>query len=79
MKHIYTWGGILVVVFCFRRRGYSAGAAMKQVGDVHELWRALGIVDCRGAHPCESEFLSGRWRRWRSDSSACCLRCPGEM
>ena len=49
MKHLYTWSGILVVV-CFSVMGdIMMSRAMKQVGDLHALWRRFGFgtVVCR--------------------------------
>ena len=42
MRHVYTWGGILVVVFFSVVGDILITRAMKQVGDVHELWRRSG-------------------------------------
>jgi drug/metabolite transporter (DMT)-like permease len=38
MKHIYTWGAILVIVFASVVGDVLLTRAMKQVGDVHVLW-----------------------------------------
>lgn len=49
MKHLYTWGGILLVV-CFSVMGdIIMSRAMKQVGDLHALRKRFGIgtVICR--------------------------------
>ncbi len=43
MKHIYTWSGIFVVVFFSVVGDVVMARAMKQVGDVHELWRKSGL------------------------------------
>jgi drug/metabolite transporter (DMT)-like permease len=43
MKSAYTWGGILVVVFASVVGDVLLARAMKQVGDVHELWRRSGL------------------------------------
>ena len=43
MKNAYTWGGILVVVFASVVGDVLLARAMKQVGDVHELWRRTGL------------------------------------
>lgn len=43
MKHLYTWGGILVVVFFSVVGDVLIARAMKQVGDVHELWERSGF------------------------------------
>jgi drug/metabolite transporter (DMT)-like permease len=49
MKHFYTWAGILVVVFFSVVGDVVMARAMKQVGDVHALWRQQGLwrVICR--------------------------------
>ncbi len=49
MRHLYTWGGILIVV-CFSVLGdIMMSRAMKQVGDLHALWQRFGFatVLCR--------------------------------
>jgi uncharacterized membrane protein len=43
MRHVYTWSGILVVVFFSVVGDVLMSRAMKQVGDVHELWRRAGL------------------------------------
>jgi drug/metabolite transporter (DMT)-like permease len=43
MRHVYTWVGILVVVFSSVVGDVLMSRAMKQVGDVHELWRRSGL------------------------------------
>jgi drug/metabolite transporter (DMT)-like permease len=43
MSHIYTWGGILFVVFFSVVGDVLIARAMKQVGDVHELWDRYGL------------------------------------
>jgi drug/metabolite transporter (DMT)-like permease len=42
MKHLYTWSGILVVVFFSVVGDILMARAMKQVGDVHDLWKRSG-------------------------------------
>jgi drug/metabolite transporter (DMT)-like permease len=42
MSHLYTWGGILVVVLASVVGDVLLARAMKQVGDVHDLWRRAG-------------------------------------
>ena len=39
MKHAYTWGAIAVVVLASTTGDILLARAMKQVGDVGELWR----------------------------------------
>jgi uncharacterized membrane protein len=43
MRHLYTWSGILIVVFFSVVGDVLMARAMKQVGDVHELLRRSGI------------------------------------
>lgn len=43
MKQAYTWGGIFVVVFFSVVGDVLMARAMKQVGDVHALWRRSGL------------------------------------
>jgi len=43
MRHLYTWSGILVVVFCSVVGDVLMSRAMKQVGDVHELLKQYGL------------------------------------
>jgi len=43
MKAAYTWGGILVIVFASVVGDILLARAMKQVGDVHALWRRSGL------------------------------------
>jgi len=42
VRHVYTWSGILIVVFFSVVGDILITRAMKQVGDVHELWRRSG-------------------------------------
>ena len=44
MRGMYTWGGILVVVFASVVGDVLITRAMKQVGDVHDLWRRAGTL-----------------------------------
>jgi len=43
MKHLYTWSGILIVVFFSVVGDVLMSRAMKQVGDVHELLKQYGL------------------------------------
>jgi uncharacterized membrane protein len=43
MKELHTWGAILAVVFTSVVGDILLARAMKQVGDVHELWRRAGL------------------------------------
>lgn len=43
MKTLYTWSAILAIVFASVVGDVLLSRAMKQVGDVHALWKELGI------------------------------------
>ena len=43
MRHLYTWGAILIIVFASVVGDVLLARAMKQVGDVHALWRRSGL------------------------------------
>ena len=43
MRHAYTWGGIVFVVFFSVVGDVVMARAMKQVGDVHALLRSAGL------------------------------------
>jgi drug/metabolite transporter (DMT)-like permease len=43
MRHLYTWGGILVIVFASVVGDVLLARAMKEVGDVHDLWDRHGL------------------------------------
>jgi drug/metabolite transporter (DMT)-like permease len=43
MTHVYVWGGILVITFASVVGDVLLARAMKQVGDVHALWRRSGV------------------------------------
>lgn len=43
MRHAYTWGGIVFVVFFSVVGDVVMARAMKQVGDVHALLRSSGL------------------------------------
>ena len=43
MKHVYIWGGILVIACGSVVGDVLLARAMKQVGDVHHLWRRVGF------------------------------------
>ena len=59
MRHVYTWGGILVVVFFSVVGDVLMSRAMKQVGDVHELWRRSGLWKVVGRVLTNSNFFLG--------------------
>lgn len=43
MKHLYTWGAIVAVALASVVGDVLLARAMKQVGDMHELWRRSGL------------------------------------
>jgi drug/metabolite transporter (DMT)-like permease len=59
MRHVYTWIGILVVVFFSVVGDVLMSRAMKQVGDVHELWRRSGLWAVVGRVLSNSNFFLG--------------------
>jgi drug/metabolite transporter (DMT)-like permease len=59
MKHLYTWGGILVVVFFSVVGDILIARAMKQVGDVHELWERSGLWTVVGRVLSNATFFLG--------------------
>lgn len=44
MKHFCTWGGITLMVIASVLGDVFLSRAMKQVGDVHDLWRRSGLL-----------------------------------
>ena len=48
MRHAYTWGGIVVVVFFSVVGDILMARAMKQVGDIHHLFRHSGLFMVMG-------------------------------
>jgi uncharacterized membrane protein len=43
VKHMYTWGAIVAVALASVVGDILLARAMKQVGDVHELWKRSGL------------------------------------
>jgi multidrug transporter EmrE-like cation transporter len=43
MKHVYIWSGIIVIALASVVGDVLLSRAMKQVGDVHSLWRRAGL------------------------------------
>jgi uncharacterized membrane protein len=43
MRQLYTWSGIFVIVFFSVVGDVLLSRAMKQVGDVHQLWGLSGV------------------------------------
>ena len=59
MKLLYTWGGILVVVFFSVVGDILIARAMKEVGDVHELWERSGFWTVVGRVLSNATFFLG--------------------
>jgi len=59
VKHLYTWSGILIVVFFSVVGDILIARAMKQVGDVHALLRRSGIWTVVGRVLSNSNFFLG--------------------
>lgn len=59
MKHLYTWSGIVVVVFFSVVGDILMARAMKQVGDVHDLWRRCGPWTVAGRILSNPNFFFG--------------------
>ena len=59
MRHVYTWGGILIVVFFSVVGDILIARAMKQVGDVHALLRRSGLWTVVGRILSNSNFFLG--------------------
>jgi drug/metabolite transporter (DMT)-like permease len=59
MKQLYTWGGILVVVFFSVVGDILIARAMKEVGDVHELWERSGLWTVVGRVLSNATFFLG--------------------
>lgn len=59
MKHLYTWSGILVVVFFSVVGDILIARAMKQVGDVHALLRRSGLWTVIGRILSNPNFFLG--------------------
>jgi len=59
MRHLYTWSGILVVVFFSVVGDILIARAMKQVGDVHAIVRRSGVWTVVGRVLSNSNFFLG--------------------
>lgn len=59
MKQVYTWSVIAVVVIASTTGDVLVSGAMKQVGDVHELWRRSGFFGVIGKILRNTKFLLG--------------------
>jgi drug/metabolite transporter (DMT)-like permease len=59
MRHLYTWSGILVVVFFSVVGDILIARAMKQVGDVHAIVKRSGVWTVAGRVLSNSYFFLG--------------------
>ena len=59
MRHVYTWSGILIVVFFSVVGDILIARAMKQVGDVHAIVRRSGVWTVVGRVLSNSNFFLG--------------------
>jgi len=59
MKHLYTWSGILVIVLFSVVGDVLMSRAMKQVGDVHDLWKRSGLWAVVGRVFSNATFFLG--------------------
>ncbi len=59
MRHLYTWGGILIVVVFSVLGDILIGQALKQVGDVHALWSRSGLSTVVGRILTHPNFFLG--------------------
>jgi uncharacterized membrane protein len=57
MRHVYTWGGILIVVIFSVIGDILMARAMKQVGDVHEWFLRSGFWTVVGRILSNSNFF----------------------
>jgi uncharacterized membrane protein len=59
MRPLFTWSGILVIVFFSVVGDVLMSRAMKQVGDVHQLWRLSGVWGAVGRILSNPIFFMG--------------------
>jgi len=59
MKHLYTWGAIAAIVLTSTTGDVLLSRAMKQVGDVGQLWRRSGVLHVVGRVLRNPSFLLG--------------------
>lgn len=59
MRHVYTWTAILLVTATSVVGDILLSRAMKQVGDVHQLWRRVGVWTIIGRVLTNPNFLIG--------------------
>ena len=59
MKQLYTWSAIVVIVLASTTGDVLLSHAMKQVGDVGELWRRGGLMALLARVLRKPQFLLG--------------------
>lgn len=59
MKHVYTWGAIVAVALASVVGDILLAHAMKQVGDMHALWRRSGLLNAIGLVLTNPNFFCG--------------------
>jgi uncharacterized membrane protein len=59
MKHLYAWNAIAAIVLASTTGDVLLSRAMKQVGDVGELWRRAGLLTVVGRILRNRNFLLG--------------------
>jgi len=59
MRHLYTWAGIAAIVLASTSGDVLLSRAMKQVGDVAQLWRRAGLLTVAGRILSNPSFLMG--------------------
>jgi len=59
MKQIYTWGAVAAIVLASTIGDVLLSRAMKQVGDVGELWRTQGLLAVVGRTLHNVNFVLG--------------------
>jgi drug/metabolite transporter (DMT)-like permease len=59
MRHVYTWSGILIVVFFSVVGDILIARAMKQVGDVHALLKRSGVLTVVSRILSNANFFAG--------------------
>jgi len=59
MKHVYTWFGILAVALASVVGDILLAHAMKQVGDIHALWKRSGLFRVIGRVLTTPSFFFG--------------------
>ena len=59
MKHTYTWAAIVAIIIASTAGDVLLARAMKQVGDVGELWRRNGLLAVVGRTLRNPNFILG--------------------